>query len=405
MEEIKTVMKNKSLFIKLGIGFAILLLSLWLNPFSNNRPTERTVVTQSNGNQFTRMKPGIFYAGFFADKYEWPNQIGVQYNAPTADLTLKDNTIDIGATKVSFLGGPSATVQGIVQFSLPNDDSLMLEIHNQHRTVEGLVKLRLAPYTQECLKASAQLMTPEMHYNGGASQMGNEYLDQLRNGVFLLESRKITTYDSIEKTYKADYDVVKQVGKDKITPLRKPSSVAKYGIIIGDGQITGTEYEQRILSMLGKQIDAQSATQLAKQQFIKATQEALTAKAQGEKKLVEVEYAKKVEQTNIIVAAETKVKQAEIYKLEQKAASEAAEYAARKVRIDADAEAYKNRQLVSAGLTPWDKADFALQERKAYYDALGKITLPINYFAGGNGNTQNDLVNALLVSKLATGDK
>ncbi len=394
---------SKKLIIGVVIGILLIVFPFTpFNPFDTNDPTERTVVTTQGGNQFVRFEPGMYWAGFFSTKYEWPNQIGVQYNAAEADLTLRDNTIDIGLTKVSFLGGPSATVQGIAQFNLPNNDSAMIEIHNQHRTIEGLVKLRLAPYTQECLKASAQLMTPEMHYNGGATQMGNEYLDQLQHGVFLLESRKITVYDSLEKTYKADYAVVKQVDKNK-QPLRKLSSVAKYGITIGDGQITGTEYEPRILSMLAKQIDAQSATQLAKQQFVKAQQQALTAKAEGERKLVETEYAKRVEQTNILVASQTKVEQAKIYRQEQEEAAKAAIFAAQKVRTDADAEAYKNRQMVSAGLTPWDKADFELQAKKAYYAALGSITLPINYFAGGSGNNQNDLLNALLVSKLATG--
>lgn len=397
-------MKNKNLFIKLGIGLAILLLSLWLNPFSNNLATERTVVTQSNGHQFVQLQPGIFYAGLFASKYEWPNQIGVQYEGDAPDLTLRDNTIDIGATRVSFLGGPTATVQGIAQFNLPNDEKSMLEIHNQHRTIEGLVKLRLAPYTKECLSASAQLMTPETHYNGGKSQMGNEYLDQLQNGIFLLESKKITSYDSTEKGYRDDFVVVKQLSA-KGTPLRKRSSVAKYGITIGDGQITSTEYEERIKTMLGKQIDANSATQLAKQQKITAEQQTQTAKAQGEKKLVETEYAKKVEQTNILVAAQTKVEQAKIYRQEQEEASKAAIFAAQKVRTDADAEAYKNRQLVSAGLTPWDKADFDLQAKKAYYDAIGKITLPTNYFAGSSGSTQNDILNALLTSKLSIDNK
>ncbi len=35
----------------------------------------------------------------------------------------------------------------------------MIAIHNAHKTPEAFVQRRLAPYTVECLKSSAQLMS------------------------------------------------------------------------------------------------------------------------------------------------------------------------------------------------------------------------------------------------------
>lgn len=391
---------NKKLFKNIALGVGILILFLWLNPFSYNDPTERTVVTGQSGSQKVVFTPGLYFAGFFAREEAYPNQIGIQYKAEAEDLTLVDNTVDIGKTGVSFLGGASATVTGIAQFGLPNDEKTMLEIHNVHRSIKGLINKRLAPYTQECLSASAQLLTPEEHYNGGKAQMAQNYLDQLKGGSYLLEIDKISTYDTLEKTMKSEYVVKKQLDKNDI-PKRKFSSIKEYGISIGDAQITKTIYEDRINNMLGKQIDANTAASVAKQQLMTAQQQALTAKAQGEKKLVETEYLKKVDQTNQVVAAETKVKLQEQYKFEQKMAAEAAEFSSKAVRINADAEAYKASRLVQAGLSPLDKAEYDLNKYKAYCEALGKITLPINYFAGGNGSgSQNDLLNALLVSKL-----
>lgn len=390
---------NKNLITKLSIGVIGLVLCLWLNPFSYNDPTERTVVTAQSGDQKVVFKPGIFYAGFFAKEEAYPNQIGIQYKEATENLNLVDNTVDIGQTTVAFLGGASATVTGIAQFGLPNDEKTMLDIHNTHKSIQGLVNRRLAPYTQECLSASAQLLSPETHYNGGKAQMAQDYLDQLREGSYLLEIEKIGTYDSIEKVVKAEYVVRKQKGKDG-APKRKFSSIKEYHITVGDAQITKTTYEPRIITMLGKQIDANTAASVAKQQLMTAQQQALTARAQGEKKLVEVEYAQKVNQTNQVVAAQTKVQLQEQYKLEQKAASEAAEYAAKVVKTEADAEAYKNRQLVSAGLSPWDKADFEMKTKIGVATAISKLTLPATFIQGGNSGNTNGLIDALLSTKL-----
>lgn len=388
-------MKKIVVIVASVVGF---LIMLWINPWSYNDPTERTVVTTQGGSQKVVFTPGIFYSGFFAKEKKWPNRIGVQHKGDTEDLNLVDNTVDIGKTSVSFLGGATATLTGIAQFNLPNDEKSMLEMNNTHGSVEGLVKLRLAPYTIECLSASAQLLTPEMHYNGGKAQMGQDYIDQLRNGAFLLESNKVVKYDSIEKEYKSEYIVEKQVDKNG-TPKRKFSSIKAYNITVGDAQITKTDYEVRIVNMLGKQIDAATAASIAKQQYITAQQQAQTAKAQGEKRLVETEYAKKVDQTNQVVAAETKVKLQEQYKLEQKAAAEAAVFAGQKKRTDADADAYAARQAVAAGLSPWDRAQFEKDTKIGVAEALSKIQLPATYMTGNNGNG-NSMLEAILGVKL-----
>lgn len=387
--------------VKFGIiGLVSLLVLMWINPFGYNDPTERTVVTTQSGSQEVIFKPGIYYGGIFAKEVKWPNQISISHvdsiipNHPD----MRDNTIEIGQVNVRFNDATTAKVSGITQYILPSDQKTMLEIHNAHRTPEALVKRRLAPYTQECLQSSAQLLSSEMHYSGGRAQMVQDYLDQLKNGAFLLKIDPKNEYDSSEHVMKKTYSIIQQTDKNGQFK-RKFSSIKDYEITVGDAQITDVDYESRVDNMLGKKIDASTAASVAKQQLMTAQQQALTAKAQGEKKLVETEYAKRVEQTNILVAAQTKVEQAKIYRQEQEEAAKAAIFAAQKVRTDADAEAYKNSKLVSAGLTPWDKADFDLQAKKAYYDALGKITLPVNYFTGSN-NANNDLINALLANKL-----
>ena len=74
---------------------------------------------------------------------------------------------------------------------------------------------------------------------------------------------------------------------------------------------------------------------------------------------------------------------------------------AQKTRTDADAESYKNAKLVSAGLSPWDKADFEMQTKIGVAQAMSKIVLPATYMTGNSGgNNNNSMLEAILCVKL-----
>lgn len=385
--------------IILGISTLVLLiLFIFANPLGWNDATERTVVTTGGGEQFVQFESGPYWAGFFSKKAVYPNQISVSYQAEEADYDLEDNTIEIGAIRVLFNDPAKADAYGITQYVLPADERQMIEMHNAHKTVEGLVKRRLSPYTQECLGSCAQLMNTEMHYSGGKAQMSQDYVDQLRNGVYLLNVSEVNTYDSIEKSYRKVYRVEKQLDKDKQVK-RKFSSIKEYGITVSDAQIVNVDYEPAVDSLIAKKLASATAASVSRQALMTAQQQALTAEALGKKKLVETEYAQKVQQTVEIVQAETKVKLAEQYKAEQKTAAEAAIFAAQKVRTDADASSYANRQMVSAGLTPQEKAEYENAKAIGVAAELAKIQLPATYMAGNNGGS-NSMLEAILGVKL-----
>ncbi len=177
----------------------------------------------------------------------------------------------------------------VVLYILPSDEAEMISMHNAHKTPQSLVSKRLAPYTKECLQSSAQMMSSEMHYSGGRSTMSQDFGDQLRSGVFILKTTDRIIYDSLENEKKKVYVTEIMLNKDG-SFKRKNSSIKEYGITVADANITDVDYEQRVDVMLGKKIDAATAASIAKQQFITAQQQALTAKAQGEKQLVETEY-------------------------------------------------------------------------------------------------------------------
>lgn len=373
----------------LGIIFFLIV-----NPFSWNDAGNRTVVERTTGEQIVQFAPGIFYAGFFAKEKEWPNQISVTYQEAVPKLEIEDNGIEVGQIMIRFSDATTADVRGITQFILPSDEKEMILIHNTHRTPQSLVVKRLAPYTKECLQSSAQLMSSEKHYGGGRAQMAQDFLDQLKEGVYLLVTEENVVYDSLEMEKKRVYQTEIQFDKKTSTPKRKLSSIKEYGITVADAAITDVDYENKVDEKLVKIIDAVTKSSISKQELMTAQQQTLTAKAKGEQALVEIEYQQKQEQTKQVVEAQTKVKVAEQDKLQQKIAYEGSILEAKKIKELADANAYARQRIMQADGALEMKLKAQVEVQKVWAEAFSKYTgAVVPQIQTGGGATTNGALN------------
>jgi hypothetical protein len=371
-----------------------LILFLIVNPFSWNDAGNRTVVERTTGEQIVQFAPGIFYAGFFAKEKEWPNQISVTYQEAAPRLEVEDNGIEVGQIMIRFSDATTADVRGITQFILPSDEKEMVLIHNTHRTPQSLVAKRLAPYTKECLQSSAQLMSSEKHYGGGRAQMAQDFLDQLKEGVYLLKTEENVVFDTLEMEKKRIYQTEIQFDSKTSQPKRKLSSIKEYGITVADAAITDVDYESKVDEKLVKIIDAATKSAISKQELMTAQQQTLTAKAKGEQALVEIEYQQKQDQTKQVVEAETKVKVAEQDKLQQKIAYEASILEARKIKELADANAYARQRIMQADGALEMKLKAQVEVQKVWADAFSKYTgAVVPQIQTGGGPTTNGALN------------
>lgn len=365
--------RKRSVIIGASVIF-LLIFFLMINPFSWNDAGNRTVVERTNGEQIVQFAPGLFYAGFFAKQKEWPNQISVMYQENTPKEEIEDSGIEIGQIMIRFSDATTAHVKGITQYILPSDEKEMILIHNTHRTPQSLVNKRLAPYTKECLQSSAQLMSSEKHYGGGRAQMAQDFMDQLKDGVYLLRTEETTVYDSLQRERKRIYETEIQYDKKTSLPKRKLSSIKEYGITVADAAITDVDYEDKVDEKLVKIIDAVTKSSISKQELMTAQQQTLTAKAKGEQALVEIEYQQKQEQIRQVVEAETKVKVAEQDKQQQKIAYEGAILEAKKIKELADAEAYAKSRIMQADGALEMKLKAQVEVQRVWADAFSKYT-------------------------------
>jgi hypothetical protein len=387
---------NPSLKSKIILAVVLIfsmVLFLIVNPFSWNDAGNRTVVERTTGEQIVQFAPGIFYAGFFAKEKEWPNQISVTYQEENPKLDLEDNGIEVGKIMIRFSDATTADVKGITQFILPSDEKEMILIHNTHRTPQSLVVKRLAPYTKECLQSSAQLMSSEKHYGGGRAQMAQDFMDQLKEGVYLLKTEENVVFDSLEQEKKRIYQTEIQFDKKGGAPKRKLSSIKEYGITVADAAITDVDYEDKVDQKLTKIIDAVTKSSISKQELMTAQQQTLTAKAKGEQALVEIEYQQKQDQIKQVVEAETKVKVAEQDKQQQKIAYDGAILEAKKIKELADAQAYARAKIMQADGALEMKLKAQVEVQKVWADAFSKYTGAIvpQIQTGGTGTTNGAL--------------
>lgn len=389
---------KKTLFIGIT-GIVLLVVLLFVNPFSWNDATERTVITRANGKQFVQFGAGVYYAGFFAKKQAWPNQISVSYTDTlfNGDYSLNDNTIEIGTIKdVRFNDATTASSSGITQYILPVSEKEMIAIHNAHKTPEAFVQRRLAPYTVECLKSSAQLMSSEMHYSGGRAQMTQDYMDQLKNGSYLLNVQETNIFDSSEMVRKRVYAVQIQTNEQG-QRKRKFSSIKEYGVLVGDAQIIDVDYERKVDEMLGKKITAATDASVSKQRLMTAQQQQLTAEAEGKKQLMVIEYEQKQEQTKQVVAAQTLVELAKQDLLKQDIALQASSKEAAKIKTLADANAYEKRTAFQANGALEQKLDAYKYVMAEAWKAIGSYQgnwVP-TYQTGGATGSSNGAINMM----------
>lgn len=361
-----------------GIILGIVVVLMIINPFGYNELGYREIVETPMGSKYVIFNNGIFWKSPGSKVTTYPNVITISHRGERTGATVDGNLIPI-----RFNDATEARAQTVVRFRLPSDEEQMLRIHSEYVNKEYLALKGLQPYTIECLKNSAQLMDSEQHYSGGRAQLSQYFQDQLEDGLFILDTKENFKKDTLTGETKRIYEA--KIREDASgNSVRKESDLKKFGISVASATIENVDYESQVDEKLKKKIEASTRESVSKQNLVTAQQEAMTAEAEGRKRLVEIEYEEKQKQTQALVQAETQVRLAEKDQEKQKIALEAARLEAQKIRALSEAEAFAKQQMM--------KADGALEKKLAAYKDVQQMWA--NAFAAYKGD---------LVPKFQTG--
>lgn len=295
-----------------------------------------------------------------------------------------------------------------------DDEEVFLDMADRNRSESKLIYGRVLPNIDAALKNTCKLMDAQEYISGKASDFDRYFRDQLENGMYLVEEyyeadRKseiigdTATVRTIqpERSSKQKRFRIKKDRQGNILRDNKSNTLKQYGITIYQAQVTSIDWESSFDKRLDEQKKEVAQTQLEKQ---KAEREYYTAKrevAAGESAKAKERATLEKEQIKLTIAAETEAKVAEQNVIAEKKKLEVAKLQAQSKKVAADAQYYENAKLVSAGLTPQEKAELELQKATAVAKEFAKMSAPGVVIMGGDSKGGNNLTNSLIQAEMA----
>lgn len=370
-------MKNKKIIaIAFGI-LAILFLSLSFSIFeTNNAGFFQVKQAAFSGNMSVRLAAGTYF--------QWFGEISEYKNVATVGIGEShkgDGSADIDAVPVIFNDGSKAQISGLIRVKLPTTAEGAIHLKNEYAGgFSHFIQSGVVPIVNNAIKLSANLRSAQDAYTTLALfQQAVE--DQLRNGIYVTKSDKVTITRSTGDTEEQRITAI-VYGKDG-QPLRMPNRLQQLGCEVLECVIDVPQFDQKVEEMIAKRKDEAMKTELAKQEAIRAQQDALTAEQQGLANVAKAKYEKEVEKVKEVTQAQ---KEFEVAKLAAQKEDEN-----RKAMIfKGQGEAEAARLKVAAGLTPQERAEWDYKTKVGVATALAGVKYP-SILINGDGKGGNPM--------------
>lgn len=303
----------------------------------------------------------------------------------------KEDTAD-QSIKIRFNDGGHANIAGSVSMELPLDIKSITAIHTNFGSQEAIERDLVTTIIQKAVFMSGPLMSSKESYAEKRNDLISYIEDQASNGVYKTTQKDETTVDPLTKAEKVITLVeIQKNSKGGLMRVEK-SPIQRYAVRLTNLSINGVDYDKSVEAQIKSQQQLVMQVQTSIANAKKSEQDALTAEQKGKADAASAKWAQEVIKAKLVTEAQ---QQKEVAELNAKTAL----FEAQVTRTSADAEAYKASRLVSAGLSPWDKANFEMKTKIGVAEALSKITLPSTYMTGNNGS-QNSMLESILGVKL-----
>jgi len=321
----------------------------------------------------------------------------------------------MGEIPIRFIDQVTAGLRISCRFQLPADPASFMKIAEDFRHPQNLVNNTLIPTVREQVINTGYMYKAQDYISGSAADFRVTLDEQLKSGGYSIERTeyKDTLYNEISDTQKnrtireisTSYNVKKRLNSSGV-PVRVEHDITKNKIIVAQVIVDQVVLEDKFKERLEEQrdISAQKRIEIQKAETAKSAQQRIVAEGERDKAAERVEQEKN--QVKTLIAIETKVKEEESNRQLAVIALKTKKLLADGVKVTADAEAYKNRKLVVAGLTPQEKAEYALKTEIGVATALAGptgIKFPSTYFSGGGSaqGGQTDMLSQLMTMMLA----
>ena len=300
-----------------------------------------------------------------------------------------------------------------------NDEAVFLNMADRNRSESKLIFGRVLPNIDAAIKNTCKLMDAQDYISGQASDFDRYFRDQLENGMYQVE-----LYYEAENESEAENDsevvgdtgTVRKIKVGKSSKQKKfrikrnkegeiirdnSNTLKQYGLKIYQAQVTGIDWEESFDERLDLQKNEVAQTQLEKQQaereYYRAKKEVAKGESEKAKERARLERIQ-IQQT---IEAETEAKVAGFNLIKEKKQFEVEQYKAKSKKVAADAMYYENSKLVSAGLTPQEKAEWNYKTAVGVAQQIKDLKLPQTYIEGSKNGNGGNLLQSLIGADLA----
>lgn len=313
----------------------------------------------------------------------WFNEIKKDENGNVYITPGMDNP----AMAITYNDKGKGFVLGSVRVEMPLETKYLERIQTHYGSQEKLIRDLIKPTLGKVIISCGPLMSSLESVSEKRTDLIALITDQLNYGVYKTRVKTIETVNPI--TGEKQLTKIAEAVADSLAPngikRQEESPFAFYGLKVSQLSINDMEYEAATLNQISKQREADMSIVTAKAKALEAAQRAIQIEEEGKAKAAEAKW----EQEKIKAVAVTKAQQEfEVAELEAKKAKQVA----LKVQAEGEAKAAANRALVSAGLTPQEKAEWEYKTTVGVAEALSKSNtrwVPEVMVGGGNGQGSN----------------
>lgn len=379
MQEVKTISIKK--IIAVIIGAIALILLCMIGKLGEDVNNEQIVVNQFpfTGKMEYWTTPGFKWQGFGKTTTYFKTQ----------QLWFNEESGENATIPVIFNDASNGKIYGSLRVKLPTDPKYLARIQTDYNGMDRLMNDLVRPTVVKVVYASGPLMSAFESYAEKKNDLIEYITDQLNNGVYKTMVAEQVTIDPLtdeEKLVK-----VASLVKDSTAPggyrRSESSPFAYYGLEIGQVAVSKIDYEDKVNKQIEQQQQANMLVQTSKAKSIAARQESIRAEEEGKAVAMKAKWEQEKEKAIAVTKAQQEF---EVAAFEAKKAAEVAQ----KIKAEGEAEAFRQRKLVEAGLSPKEKAEFDMKTKIGVAEHLSKIKLP-TYVVAGGGNGQTNAMDAM----------
>jgi hypothetical protein len=393
-----------------------LVLSVISGMFFYAEPGTAYAVQFPWGGQTAIFKQGIhlkMWGRLIPIQFEMP----IKYVMPDAEGKLGDQSRYTHADKAREWEFNDA-VKGRIATSIViginiSDDEQFLSVADRNKSEKNLIRSRIIPNIDQSIKNTCKLMAAQDYISGQAADFDRFFQDQLENGMYVLEeytideepeiigdSTTVRTVSNRQQNRQKRYRIKKD--KDGNNIRVDGNSLKSYGLTVIQAVVNEIDWEKTFDIRLKLQKEEVAQTQLEKQQAEREFYRAQKEKAKGEAEKAKERARLEKEQIQQTITAETEAKVAEFNLIKEKKQFEVEQYKAKSKKVAAEAQYYENAKLVSAGLTPQERAEWNYKTAVGVAGELKMLQLPTTYIeSGGKSGTNGNLLESLIGAELA----